>query len=375
VVDYLGKALAVTILVLVVIGGMFLLSGGSTVDKLKNSIAPSTGGVTSDNSDKFVYEYKVNVGAPINGSYDYIVSLHVTNRTSDSICYTYKIESVKEGDPGFIHGFMKGFLKADEGEPICSQLSPEEISPKYNLVDSGTTVANMKKGNGYSYSYKYRDGVLVSLNYKYTVPYEGSSIPVELNEKFLGTSIPSTQSTNPSTVSTSTTSTAGESKQLVFSSENVSSISYRVVWDITKVDIVTTQTTGTETLEYNIVVNVVKRDNNGGACVKYSIVNVTQGTLGDAKTMTSQLLGYNPGEVKCVNIYNSNVQQIPYFLLDPGITNSIKLTGEDLNGEVGVQNGVVLSLAINTVNQITDENNNVIAEAPVSVHISVLNIK
>jgi hypothetical protein len=375
VVDYLGKALAVTILVLVVIGALFLFSDSSTVDRLKDSIAPSTGGVTSDNSDMFVYEYKVNVGDPVNGNYDYIVSLHVTKRTSDSICYTYKIESIREGDPGFIHGFMKGFLKADEGEPICSQLNPDEISPKYNLVDSGTTVAEAKAGNGYSYSYKYRDGVLVSLNYKYSVPYQGSDVPVELDEKFLGTSVPSSQTTSSVVTSVSTTSSSGGSGQLVLSSENVSSISYRVVWEITKIDIVTNQTAGTENLEYNLNVDVVKRDANGGACVKYSIVDVTSGTPSDAEAMTSQLLGYSPGEVKCINIYSSDLQQIPYFLLDPGITKSMSITGEDLNGEVGVRNGIVLSMALDTVNQITDENNNVIAEAPIAIHMAVLNMK
>jgi hypothetical protein len=328
--------------------------------------------VSSENSNTYIYSYNISLKDPVNEEYSFTVSLDVTKRAPDTICYTYHVDRVEKGNRDFIEGYMKGFYGAGEGEPICSETHPDELTPIYHLVGADITTTEMRTGDGYSYRYSYRDGVLVNLEYEYTASDQGRRVPVDLDIRFLGTSTPSTQANN---VETKTTGTPPAPRAHMLSSRNVSSITYRVVWEITGIDPATNQANGTSVYEYSIRVDVTGRKSNGDACVAYSILNVKQGSMEDARELTAQLLGYQAGEKVCINIYSDDVKQVPYFLLDPSITGNRPIKGENLSGEIGVQNGIVLSLTINTVNQLLDENGNTVASAPVSVHLSAVTMK
>ncbi len=219
---------------ILVLGGIWFFTGWSPLDTVKNLAYPSTNGVSSESNDLYLYKYSINVGKPYNDRYDYTVSINVSKRTSDTICYTYHIVSIENGDAGFIKGYMRGFYGVNEDEPICSELHPEKLSPKYHLVSSDTTVTGMKTGNGYSYKYSFENGVLRSLSYSYIVNDNGKEVPVKLNIEFLGIKTINQSRTetsiNEQTPTTTTITTSIVPKHGVLSSLNVSVMTYRVIW-------------------------------------------------------------------------------------------------------------------------------------------------
>ncbi|BEP18570.1 hypothetical protein PYJP_19220 [Pyrofollis japonicus] len=367
----LGKILgAIIILGAVFFAATWFFTGLGPMDIVKAVTGPSKTDVTSENSNSFAYNYVISVGEPINKKTSFAVDFHVVKKTSNTICYTYKVTSVTEGSASDAYNFMEQAYGAKEGTPTCTPLSTEDKShkPWFPLVSSSTTVAAKKAENGYKYSYKYVFGVLRSFHMETTYrSASGTAAPATIDMKFVGAQ----SSAKPTSKTTSTTS-KGKSEP---SSLDVHEITYRFQWEIHQIDIVTGKPAGTVNLDYTVNVSVVRRTADT-ACIKYSIVDIKQGDLAQAKQLTEEALGYPENKEVCTNIAaEPTPDQIPYFLFNPKLTKSdIKFNGNEAKGVLAVKNGILYSLVLNTKNTITDENGNEVASAPVKLIVTLIKL-
>ncbi len=365
----IGKVIGSLLLIgLIILGISWFFSGESPGNFLRDITGSGGNGLSSANANNVLYAYHVNVGSPINKDYRFNVLIHVVKRTSDTLCYSYKVDDIQKGDPSFIYGYMKGYQGADEGVPVCVDLYDGSHNPKYHFTSEDTTITETKSSGDYTLNYRFENGVLKNMKLTYYTDINDSEVPVLLEVNYAGTGTSSSATTSPTGHQAST----GGNKTL--SSLNVSSLLYRFTWEVTRVDLVTNQTNGTMVIEYTVKVDITSHS-DGQACLRYNIVNVSNGTWDQARTYMSQYFaGYNEDENVCTNIYKDSPQQIPYFLFNPGISESRSLTGNGYSGEVGIMHGILSSLHLRYNIEVTDEQGNVVSLAPVVLTVLLLNM-
>ncbi len=363
----IGKIVGVLLILgLIILGIMWISSGESLTDFIKDLTGSSGNDLSSSNADNLLYAYHITMGKPYNSEYKFNVLLHVIKRTSNSLCYNYEVREIKLGDPDFIHGFMNSYQDAGEDEPICTDLDTNNPNPKYYFASPDTTMTQSSTNGETRVNYRYVNGLLKSLDMKYMVYINGTNVPVSLEVKLIGEE-------NTATYTTTTQPEAGTNKvHIAVSSANVSWIKYRFTWNVPIYDLVTNKTNGTMTIIYDILVEIVSRSGSG-VCLKYSITNVSRGTINEAHDyMVNYFAGYDEGKSVCININNDSPEQIPYYLFNPSITDTRKLSGDGYNGVVEITNGILSNLQLTYDATIEDENNHTIAVVPIAISVTLL---
>ncbi len=362
----IGKIIGVIIVLgIVAVGAIMLLRGESPIDFIKDIISPSSDNISSANTNSFMYEYNIAMGSPVNKNYRFNVAINIVNRSSNEICYEYKITSISQGNPDFIRGFMASYQEAYENQPICVNTSVEEPSPRTHLASPETTFTKTAYNNGATAKYSFKNGVLRSLELEYKVDTgTASNVPVKLTVKLATPNTKTSQATQPTTQTNNT---------VKLSSENVKTLIYKYTWETTIPNTTSNQQTQ-QVLEYNIRVDIVNRSNEQ-ACLKYTITNITKGNHTIIQEYMQQAYaGYSENQIVCTNIHRNGPQQIPYYLFDPTITGSKTFTGNNLHGEIGIQNGILTSLQIKYYNQVTDQQGNTIT-IPTTITVTLLQAK
>jgi hypothetical protein len=374
----LGKViLSIFLIGILFLGMMWLFADQSPTEFIKDLFSPSGNHISSSDVSKLEYRYTLKLGEPYNSTNDFSVEFRVVKETADTMCYTYKVTEVREGEPDLIHGFMKGFYNnVGEGAPICSPKNTEDESfmPIYPLVSSGTTLHGTKSGSDYSYTYDYRSGILKSFTMKYSVDTEKGTVPAEVTMKLVNT-ITRGQEASTTTPSSAATTTQTGSGEAHLSSMDVSWIKYRFLWEIPVKNSTTGDTTQTRYLDYTIRVDVVNRQGTK-ACVKYAIVSVAEGSQDDAVEYTNDILGYPQGSVQCVDLSQQPTPKgIPYFLFNPSFTAmDVRLNGSGVSGLFSVEKGVFYSLMLRIEDQAVNENGNASATIPVTLRVNILDM-
>lgn len=351
--------LIITVVALIVAGILFLgmiqfATGQSPIEFFKDLIKPSSGPSSSEVSS-LEYEYSLSLSGSYDSNNEYSVRFDIINETAESVCYTYKITDVSEGDPYVAKGFMEGFYSAKEGEPFCSpkNINAEGFMPIYPLVSPGTTFHGTKSGSDYSYTYDYENGILRS----FSMTSDAGNISFSL--KKINSQGQSTTATTPAI--TTTQSGFGGA---VLTSTNVSWMRYRFTVVIPMLDILTGEVTQVKHLNYTVRVDVVNRQGMQ-ACVKYTIEDVANGTYEDIVQYMSDMFGYRPNDMRCVDLSQDPTPEgIPYFLFNPQFTAAdVPLEGDGLSGKFSVENGIFKSLTLFIQNRMIDENGTVIASS------------
>ncbi len=347
----LGK-LVVTLLVLgaLFFGAVWFFTG-QTPSQFIHSITATktTDNLSTGNAKDLTYSYQVVVDKN-HETYRFDVAVHVVKRTSDQLCYSYKIVNIEQGDPSFIRDFMYGYQGyTAENQVICTDLGAKQVDLSTYFTDpsrTGSVAINSANGAGKAYV---ENGVLRSLDYSYTVSYNGEKIPVQLSVR-LTTTTTSQQTSTAKQSSKTTTQQAPSSTEP--SSANVKTLYYRFAWKVAKMDIATGKPTGDYvTTTYDVRVDIVKRTGNK-VCLKYSITGGDEETAAQAM---AQLWPYPPGKTVCTAM-SSNAAQIPYFLFPETMTKTQTFSGQGAKGVAAISHGIIKHLEIDGSISVEDDN-------------------
>ncbi|MEB3845102.1 MAG: hypothetical protein LRS48_05435 [Desulfurococcales archaeon] len=356
----LGKFIAsLVVLAVLFLGAVWFFTGQSPSQFIQSLTSTKTGsGLSTDNARDLLYNYVVVVG-PDKKVYRFDVAVHVVKRTSDQLCYSYRVARVEQGDASFIRDFMYGYQGYNaENQVICTNLGGEgaDLSAYFTSPDRSGEVS---LGNGRGMAYV-ENGVLRSLRYSYTVSHNGVNVPVELAITLKSAGI----GTEASETSASTTQTsAGEP-----GSDNVKTLEYRFTWRVHKIDVATGEPSSEETTtSYTVRVNIVNRDGDK-VCLRYTIV----GGGAVAQQAMSQLWPYPPGRTVCTKL-SRDAQQIPYFLFPADMTTTQTFSGEGVKGVATIKNGVLEHLEIDS--SITMSDNQHGARAPMKLVVDLVGAK
>jgi len=345
-------------LTLVVLGALFFgavwFFTGQTPSQFIHSITATktTDNLSTDNARDLTYSYKLVIGKN-HEVHRFDVAVHVVKRTSDQLCYSYRIVGVKQGDPSFIRDFMYGYQGyTAENQVVCTSLKAEKMDLSTYFTDpsrTGNVDIDSSTGSGKAYV---ENGVLRSLEYRYTVNYKGENVPVELSVHLASTANNQVQVTTTENKRTATSTEKGAENNAELTSANVKTLYYRFTWKIAKMDMNTGKPTGDYMVtSYNVRVDIVKRQGSQ-VCLKYSI---TSGDTATATQAMAQLWPYPPGKTVCTTI-TSSATQMPYFLFPEKMTTTQTFSGQGAKGTATISHGIIKHLEIDGSITVEDEN-------------------
>ena len=348
----LGKLIATVLVLGALFFGAVWFFTGQTPSQFIHSITATktTDDLSTGNAKDLTYSYQVVVGKN-HETHRFDVAVHVVKRTSNQLCYTYKIADIKQGDPSFIRDFMYGYQGyTAENQVLCTDLKAKQVDLSTYFTDPGRTgdvAINSASGTGKAYV---ENGVLRSLDYSYTVDYNGEKVPVQLSVRLATTATSQQAVTTKQQIPEATTQQVPSSTEP--SSANVKTLYYRFTWKVAKMDIATGKPTGDYTATtYDIRVDVAKRAGDR-VCLKYSIVGGDEATASQAM---AQLWPYPPGKTVCTMMKDS-ATQIPYFLFPETMTKTQTFSGQGAKGVATISHGIIKHLEIDGTVSVEDEN-------------------